>query len=409
MGRMALLLIISCFVFVSCKKDEAPRSNAKSIVKFSVDTISGTIDENAHTVKLVLPYALDLTAVRPKIVISPGATIWPTSAATVDLSSPFTYKVTAADGSEQVYTVMATKRIANSIESFTVSSGETVNAIVNDTTHTITLKGIFLYNNWAVAKPVIKVSSGATVSPASEEEVNLFLSPKYRVTGPDGKVQEYTVKVLNTDNTISWMVTSLPNVSYFAAGVTYEQVRTAAIDKGLFLPEDVKDITTHNVGIFYATKSDDLSNITFTNVQVPEGATVVPSFDLPQDFNKDVVYTITSMSGDQNKMTVRAIRQNFITYASGATSMISSFIGVDEIGFAYRIATSAPAIDKIVVVGSDNKEYAATIESDIADDRSVHKVRLKSDTVLPLGHYHLKILFKDGTSLVDITDYNKVE
>lgn len=81
---------------------------AKEISSFTFDgltpAVTGTVDENAKTVALTVPYGTNVSALVPTITHI-GASVSPTTGAAQNFTSPVTYTVTAADGSTQKYVV----------------------------------------------------------------------------------------------------------------------------------------------------------------------------------------------------------------------------------------------------------------------------------------------------------------
>lgn len=84
-------------------------SSETSIINFELEGIEQNIELTDGEVNLYTPYEVDLTSVRPLITLSPQATVSPASGATVDLTTPQTYTVTASDGTTQDYVVTAQK------------------------------------------------------------------------------------------------------------------------------------------------------------------------------------------------------------------------------------------------------------------------------------------------------------
>ncbi len=104
-----LLLVL----FSTCGDDDdgastQPVSTEKAIITFVVEGVSGTIDEAAKTIVLVLPNGTDLTSLSPTITISAFATVNPASGAAQDFTDPVGYTVTAEDGTSVGYTVTLT-------------------------------------------------------------------------------------------------------------------------------------------------------------------------------------------------------------------------------------------------------------------------------------------------------------
>ncbi len=80
----------------------APSSEA-NIIAFSVpDAMTTLIDDSLHTVNVLLSSATNVTALKPEITVSAGATISPASGVTQDFTNPVIYTVTAQDGTTSV-------------------------------------------------------------------------------------------------------------------------------------------------------------------------------------------------------------------------------------------------------------------------------------------------------------------
>ncbi len=104
-----LLLVL----FSTCGDDDdgaviLPVSGEKAITEFVVESVTGTIDEAAKTITLVVPNGTDLTSLSPAITISAFATVNPASGADQDFTNPVVYTVTAEDGTSVGYTVTIT-------------------------------------------------------------------------------------------------------------------------------------------------------------------------------------------------------------------------------------------------------------------------------------------------------------
>jgi hypothetical protein len=95
-------------------------------------TLSGqeaTIDEEANSITVELPYGTDATALTPEFSISEGATISPEGAQ--DFSSPVTYTVTGVDGTTTAtYTVSVT--IASGVNDAVLQTKEVVKTVLFD-------------------------------------------------------------------------------------------------------------------------------------------------------------------------------------------------------------------------------------------------------------------------------------
>lgn len=190
--------------FVSCDVMEEPyivgAEEAKEILEFKVDSIEGVIDNNQLTVTLEMPSGTDLSHLTPTIVVSTYATVSPESGAERDFTNPVVYRVTAYDGSTADYQVTATVHdVADgkSILSFRVED-PACEGIIDETMKTVTL---YLPQGTNVAQivPLIEVSEGATVSPASGEPQDFTLPVVYTVTAENGTTADYTVTAIVMD------------------------------------------------------------------------------------------------------------------------------------------------------------------------------------------------------------------
>ena len=75
----------------------------KEIVEFNVWGVHTY--RKGESIELININNVDITTIKPNIVVSPGATVMPASREPVDLTTPKTYVVTASDGATQKYTV----------------------------------------------------------------------------------------------------------------------------------------------------------------------------------------------------------------------------------------------------------------------------------------------------------------
>lgn len=82
-------------------------SQEKGLLSFSFPSLSvtGTVDEVAHTATVAVPFGTDVRALIPTVTISSDASLSPASGLAQDFSSPLTYTVTAQDGTTQDYMV----------------------------------------------------------------------------------------------------------------------------------------------------------------------------------------------------------------------------------------------------------------------------------------------------------------
>lgn len=89
------------------------QSSEKAITSFVftglTPPVNGVIDENTHSIDLMVPKGTDMTNLAPAVTVSDSATVYPASGTPQDFTAPVTYTVTAQDGSSQDYTVTVTE------------------------------------------------------------------------------------------------------------------------------------------------------------------------------------------------------------------------------------------------------------------------------------------------------------
>ncbi len=89
---------------VSVKTAKKP---VQAIASFSILGQAGNtvINQDAHTITLVVPYGFSLVNVVPSMTLIAGATVSPQSSDPQDFTKPVSYAITTADKVGQVYTV----------------------------------------------------------------------------------------------------------------------------------------------------------------------------------------------------------------------------------------------------------------------------------------------------------------
>ncbi|WP_288540427.1 SUMF1/EgtB/PvdO family nonheme iron enzyme [uncultured Alistipes sp.] len=174
-----------------------PKSAEAHILDFSIpeQTQPAEIDYEKMTITVNVPFGTDVTALTPEIEISAGASVSPASGEAQDFSQPVKYTVTAEDGiTRQEYQAAVVVEEEKSHEAeileFTVP-GQIGKAEIGENTVKAVMKA---GTNLSSLAPVIKVSEGAKISPASGSTQDFSQPVKYTVTAEDSKTtREYTV------------------------------------------------------------------------------------------------------------------------------------------------------------------------------------------------------------------------
>jgi hypothetical protein len=186
-------------------------SNLSDITAFNVEGQIGNsvIDTANHTVTFYMSDRADITALEPTIKVSKKAVISPISGEPQDFTNPVVYQVMSetaivyGTGSVQEWTVTCELlSSAAEITGFTVD-GQEGDTVIDTDNHTVTFRMPPSTTPSALV-PVITVSAGASVSPASGETADFTATGgalEYIVTAEDGTVQAWTVIcIVNEDS-----------------------------------------------------------------------------------------------------------------------------------------------------------------------------------------------------------------
>jgi len=168
---------------------DSSKSNNKNIISFVIGGASGAIRDNEITV--IVPSGTDVSKLKPAIVISNKAVVYPASDAENDFTNPTTYTVTAENGSSLnfIVTVIAPRDDGKNITGFSING---INGTIRDTAIGLVVPA---GTNLASLSPVITVSGGASVSPASGAAANFTNPTTYTVTAENGTTKNYVVTV----------------------------------------------------------------------------------------------------------------------------------------------------------------------------------------------------------------------
>ena len=252
-------------------------NSAKAITAFSFPEGSGTVNESAHTIAVTVPFGTVITALVPTITIT-GASVNPASNVANDFSTSQVYRVTAADSSQQDYSVTV---IVATITTQTNSSSTASAPGCNDPAPGI--KPPWLYG--AIAQ-----GSGSVLLYFTEADnpVNKYVLEYGTKSGdyPYG-VQDMGI---NSRGQMTYLVKSLsPNTTY------YFKVRGG---NGCATGTWSNEISAKTLGL-YAINNLNFVSSTLTPVTTPAQSEAVPP-------NSCQIYTVkngdTLMSIAQNQL-----------------------------------------------------------------------------------------------------------
>lgn len=178
-------------------------SSGMALQHFGFPNLPGGQIENT-TIRVTVPYALDVTAIAPVVRLPDGASIVPGPEVARDFSKPQTYTVAGKDGSPMIYTVIVNKVAASPDKDMLEFIMPGAGSIPISSTN----MGVSVPINTDVTKlaPTFTVSPFAQVVPASGTPRDFTKPQTYTVTAQDGSSQLYTVAVvkISQPNTFIW-------------------------------------------------------------------------------------------------------------------------------------------------------------------------------------------------------------
>lgn len=162
-------------------------NSPSNVTSFKIQGVSGQIDQKTGAINITMPYGSDITAVTPEIVLQAGATSNLDLTKPINFTSPVKFRVVNGNLYKD-YTV--TTVVLSPIKSFTING---VAATVNDISKTITMT-LPEGTNLTALKPVIELTEGVSISPASDATIDFSNAVTFVVTA-NGKSVNYTANV----------------------------------------------------------------------------------------------------------------------------------------------------------------------------------------------------------------------
>ena len=158
-----------------------------NVISFKLKGTAGEIDQKTGKINVTMPYGSDITAVIPEVVLEEGAASNLDAAKPANFTNPVKFRVINGNLFKD-YTV--TTVVLSPIKSFKINGAA---ASINDVSKTITMT-LPENTNLTALKPVIELTDGVTISPASGATVD-FTNPVTFVVTSNGKSVNYTANV----------------------------------------------------------------------------------------------------------------------------------------------------------------------------------------------------------------------
>ncbi len=266
-------------------------SSVKKITGFEfgfsgyTSNVTGTINEAAHTIKVIVPYShrSEITALAPVINLE-GASVSPANGVVQDFTNPMSYTVTAADGGTQNYTVTVTTGPA--ISSFSLPGATMEKTYIDSDGSERLVLAVTRGTDLSSLVPTVTVvngGSGTILSPIAGEAQDFsdsILNPvAYLLTRDNGDgtfdQQNYKITVLEA-----------PGISAFSfSGVTSALISSTFDSSGdghaaLVVPASV-------------SLTSLMPKIEFDSSGQWAGTSISPNTGVVTDFTTPVKYTLT--------------------------------------------------------------------------------------------------------------------
>lgn len=178
-----------------------PLSKENDIISFMFPgMIDAEIDTDSHTVTCSVPYSMNLGAVKPSVVVSDAATISPESDTYIELNTPFVYVVTAENGTEQEWMVIANRLpVSSEAEILSFWTDGLLSVDIDSEYATVDAVISRMYDISALS-PTFVVSNLATINHNNGTTYNFSSPRQFFVTAEDRSIKYWTVNVVYGDS-----------------------------------------------------------------------------------------------------------------------------------------------------------------------------------------------------------------
>ena len=189
-NKMALMLILILTISAcsdSFEKEGLDVDSPSNTTSFSINGTAGDINQKTGIINVTMPYGSDISAVIPAVILQEGATSNLAINTPINFETPVKYRVVNGNLFKD-YTVNV--KVLSPIKSFVING---LTATINDVSKTIALT-LPDDTDLTALKPVIELSQGVTITPASGATVDFTKPVNYVITSA-GKSVNYTANI----------------------------------------------------------------------------------------------------------------------------------------------------------------------------------------------------------------------
>jgi hypothetical protein len=342
------ILILSVFLISGCGHGHWSESGSKAITSYSLNGVTGTVNEAAKTISVTVPNGTDVTALIATFTttgasVTVGAAVQTSGTTANNFTSPVEYTVTAADTSTTTYivTVTVASITAKSITAYSFAGFTGAVGTINEASKTIAVTVPNGTNVTALVATFTTTGTGVNVGAVTQTSgttANNFTNPViYTVTAADATTTTYTVTVAVAS------ISAKAITAYSFAGFTgaVGTINEAAKTISLTVPNGT-DVTAL------------VATFTATGTGVNVGAVTQTSGTTANNFTNPVSYVVTAADATTTTYTVT------VAVATSSAKAITAFSFAGFTGAVGTINEAAKTISVTVLNGTDVTNLIAT-------------------------------------------------
>lgn len=386
-----LKVLFLLFVAVSCDSEREVQKQGldKYIIDFKVADYKVTVASNE--IIITVPDGEDVTQLVPLIIIPDNATISPESGVAQDFSTPVIYTVVTHDGTVQSYTARVQFEYGL-LEFNLVADDHRYTADIDYEKREITVVLNFEEVRGRDVKSEAKLLSGYSLVPEPGALINIDTPADQSVYNK--KINTYAMYKLiirSNGNAIRWFKLQLGNED--------DYMLTATPFRRAF-PQDIQGLPEESF-VLSVLSTDDVSSI-IPVIQVSERTTVDPDPSIPRDFNQDVIYNITSETGEVKSYTIRLLKKSFIvSREDDANNLTGQPTSLPSLVISYRSVSNVISGKLVNTKTSEDVECAvSTSVGHTYEGKIIHYLKFDPIGAWPPGQYNISVVLENGEEVL---------
>lgn len=356
-----------------------------NIVSFGINNIECVIGQTTITIKV--HKSTDISALKPIVKLSYGATITPDCSNTIDFTNPVTFTVTSENGSIKKYqTKIETIR---GITDFKMNIGlSSFSGSIDYKRNSINIDLPFdSINNLMKSQSLIsnvKLYDNYSISPTSGSVITELESAVYTLTDSTGYSEAYNLNFRNKDNFMYSF--SCPNELWTSSPDAYIH------------PDYLVGLPASNFFVVFIYKKYDISSI-IPSATISKRATISPSLDIPTNFNQDITYKITSETGVSRDYKIRFIQKSILLTNDHSPNVYNPVGNGTSEFFVGSRSYSKVVGAQLVNLTSGNQIELDVLTNEFVPDVELH-LYFKPRQVIPVGEYRLRVQLENNEDVI---------